>query len=442
MNYRELRPVKAAIFFCCFVFLVFACRKPDNGIGGEILPEDDILNLFFTDTISVIAFNSNEPDSVRTSAVATGLIGSYIDPTVGQHSSEMYFQLRLPASNVSFEQDAGTSLKLDSVVLSLDYTGTFIGELNPMTFEVFQIAEDLFLDSIYYSNSTFETLPENLVDPERAEITPSPSLPTILLDSAMVENRLRIHLDTAWASMFLDPINTVNLETSDSFTEWFKGLHVRTETGDGAILNVDLTAFISSLDLHYQTISPDTTVNNTFSFLINDNSQRVNHFNHDYSTSVVDYYLNDSVLGQQRLFIQAAAGESVELDFPFIDAWKDSTNIAINNAELVFPIEDVKSGFLLPPRIFAVRFDEEGEEASTPDQFQGDSHIDGFLDLEDQEYRVNITRYLQQVITGEIENRGLRIRPSFNASSFNSVSIFGFENPEKRAKLVFTYTKF
>jgi len=157
---------------------------------------------------------------------------------------------------------------------------------------------------------------------------------------------------------------------------------------------------------------------------------------------VVEYYLNDSTLGQQRLFIQAAAGETIELDFPFIENWSDSSNIAVNNAVLVFPIEDVKSGLLLPSRIFAVRFDEENEEASIPDQLQGDSHIDGFLDLEDQEYRINITRYLQQVITGEIENKGLRIRPSFNASSFNSVSIFGFENPEKRAKLVFTYTKF
>jgi len=245
MNYRELRPVKAAIFFCVVMLFVSACEKPDRGIGGELLPQDDILNLFFTDSITVRAYNSSKPDSVRTSPASTGFLGTYNDPVMGQHSSEIYFQLRLPASNVSFEEE-GATLELDSAVLSLDYTGSFIGELNPMTFEVYELSEEMSLDSVYYSNATFEIMPDNIVDPSRAEITPSPAFPTIVLDSTTVENRLRIHLQTAWAEKFIDPANTANLETSDAFSEWFKGLHVKTETTDGAILSIGLTSIISS----------------------------------------------------------------------------------------------------------------------------------------------------------------------------------------------------
>ena len=441
MIFRELRPTMAAIFFVAIISIIFSCEKPETGIGGNLLPDEDNLDLFFTDTISVVAFNSPEEDSVRTSPVTTGLIGSYHDPIMGIHRSELYFQLRLPASNISFGADE-TTIVLDSIVLGLDYTGGFYGELNPLTFEVYELNEDIELDSIYYSNDEFETISTNIADPQRATISPTPTLPTIDIGDEEVANQIRIHLDTTWGYMFFDPLIEDSLATTDLFLQWFKGLHVKTQADNSAILNVDLTNGVSALTLYYQEQEPDTTIYKEFAFLINDNSQRINHFEHDYSASLVQYYLDNPELGQQRLFVQGGAGQSIELDFPFIDGWLDSSNVAVNNAELILPIEDVKSGLFLPARLFTVRIDEDGEEATIPDAFQGDTHLGGFLDLENQEYRLNITRYLQQVITGELENRGLRIKPSFNGSSFNRASIFGFENPEKRAKLVFTYTKF
>ncbi|MEM7161182.1 MAG: DUF4270 domain-containing protein [Bacteroidota bacterium] len=441
MNFRELRSNGAAIFFCVVLCLSTSCEKPDRGIGGELLPDSDNINVESLESIPVIAWNSPKPDSVRTSPVITGIVGSYQDPVMGLHKSEIFTQFRLPASNIVFEEE-GFDLELDSVILNLEYTGGFYGFLNPLTFQVFELSENLSLDSIYYSNIEVETFSDNLVIPDRATIRPNPTAPLIVVDSVSITNRIRIPLDTDWAAKFIDPSFTDSLATSDTFTSWFKGLHVKTEDNNSALLNVNLTSSNSNLTLHYRAVNDTSNLDRTFSFLINDNAQRVNKFTHDYSTSVVDYYLNDSTLGQQRLFIQAAAGEMIELDLPTIENWRDSTHIAVNKAELVLPIEDVKSSLALPPRLFIVRFDDDGEEASIPDQAQGDTHIDGFLDLENLEYRINITRYFQQVMNGQLTHNGLRIKPSFNASTFNRASIFGFENPEKRAKLVFTYTKF
>ncbi|NND77286.1 MAG: DUF4270 domain-containing protein [Flavobacteriales bacterium] len=420
--------------------MISACEKPEKGIGGELLPDGDDLNVFYTDTISVVAYNSILPDSVRTSPVSTGLLGSYWDPMLGKHSSELYFELRLPSSNVDFGGDTAT-LVTDSVVLALDYTGSYYGKLNPISFEAYELTENLDLDSIYYSNDVVGTLPENLVDPAMSIIDPDPES-TITVGEALLDAQMRIHMKTSLGDRFLDPMNTDSLLTADVFRSWFKGLHVKSEADNSAIFNIDLINPETKLTVYYHIEEPDTNIAREFDLLINTNGQRFNHYKHDYSGSVAEYYLNDSTLGQQRLFLQAAAGQSIELDIPYLENWKDSSNIAINKALLVFPIEDIKNDLNAPSRIFAIRFDEDTLEASIPDITLDDSHSDGFLDLENKEYRVNITRYIQQVLTGEIDHRGLRIKPSFNASNFNRVSIFGFENPQRSGKLEFYYTRY
>ena len=97
-----------------------------------------------------------------------------------------------------------------------------------------------------------------------------------------------------------------------------------------------------------------------------------------------------------------------------------------------------------PPHLefLLLRLKEIVQKFSIPDAFEGDGHLGGFLNFQDHEYRINITRYFQQVLTGQLDNSGLRIRSSFNASNFNRVSIFGFKNDINPGKLELTYTKF
>ena len=442
MELRELRPIKAAIFFCTLMLLISACEKPENGIGGELLPDGDNLSVFYTDTIQVLAYNDMRPDSVRTSPMNTGLLGSYWDPMMGKHRSEMYFELRLPSSNVNFGGDTAT-LVTDSVVLSLDYTNAYYGKLNPLSIQVYELAENLDLDSVYYSNQARVTFRENLVDPAFSIIDPDPDNSVgIMVGDDLVEAQMRIRLKNSLGDKFLNPMYTDSLATSDVFRSWFKGFHVKSGDENSAILNANITSTFSKLAIYYHIEEPDTNIAREFDLLINANGQRYNYFEHDYTGSVAQYFLEDSLLGQQRLFIQAGAGETIELDIPYIENWKDSANIAINKAELVFPIEDIKNDLIAPSRIFAVYFDEDSIEVSIPDQNQGDIHSGGFLDEVNKEYRVNITRYIQQVLNGQIEHRGLRIRPSFNGTNFNRVSIFGFENPQRSGKLEFYYTRY
>ena len=438
MFVKKLRSLRAALFIIVLV-AASGCEKPETNIGSELLPDSDNLDAFFIDTEPVLAYNITE-DSVRTSPATSGMLGTYHDPMMGRHRSEMFFQLRLPTSNVNFGGDTA-EIVIDSLVLSLDYLNNFFGKLEPFSVQVFELAEELAFDTIYYSNANIPAFRGDLVKEGFDIITPDPiNLDGISIGGEIVASQMRIRLDEEWGQKFVDPLNTENLVDNNTFLEFFKGFHVKTGDEDAAITFIDLTNEQSKMTLYYH--YGTDTINFEFDFQLNESGQRFNKFIHDYSGSVVQYHLEDTTLGNDRLFLQAGAGLNIMMQFPTIENWMDSSNIAINKAEIVFPVSDIKSGLTPPSRIFAVTFRNDTTEISIPDAFEGDGHLNGFLDFQDQEYRINITRYFQQVLTGELENSGLRIRPSFNGTNFNRVSIFGYNNAIRPGKLELTYTKF
>lgn len=72
-----------AMFLLLFLVTFNACKKPEESIGAAIQPEDELLNLFQTDTLSLMVSVVKE-DSLRTDELSLGLIGNYIDPKIGQ----------------------------------------------------------------------------------------------------------------------------------------------------------------------------------------------------------------------------------------------------------------------------------------------------------------------------------------------------------------------
>ena len=95
-----------------------------------------------------------------------------------------------------------------------------------------------------------------------------------------------------------------------------------------------------------------------------------------------------------------------------------------------------------PERLFAVYDNEDGEPISIPDIFEGEVHSDGRYDDDAGEYRVNITRFAQQVVTGIIPEPSLRLLPVSNAITATSVRLNGVGNIVGGAKLVVTYTQY
>ncbi len=202
--------VKSAFSQCIILVIfsfLFACKEPDI-VGIEVQPAGDQLNVEHCDTISLFAYSVLE-DSIRTDETTYNLLGSSFDPVFGKCAASFYAQLRLSVNNVNF----GTNPVLDSIVLSLPYA-TIYGDTNAQqTVKVYEIAEDIYKDSIYYSNRDFLTTGVPI-----ASMTFTPNIrDSVTVGNDKLPPQLRIHLNAAVGQKFLDASGSTSLSDNNNF---------------------------------------------------------------------------------------------------------------------------------------------------------------------------------------------------------------------------------
>ena len=132
----------SAIFFLGLIVLN-GCKKKEDGIGLNVQPQGDQLNVELIDTASIITYSIKE-DSLKSDELdGPSMLGTYVDPYFGKMDASIVSQIRLEAS-VDFTLASGSldSLVIDSVIMYLALQGSF-GNLDPQTFEVYQINEDI-----------------------------------------------------------------------------------------------------------------------------------------------------------------------------------------------------------------------------------------------------------------------------------------------------------
>jgi hypothetical protein len=143
---------KTAILFW-FCVAMIACND-ENDLGANLIPNDDNVNVTFTDTFSVSAKTMVE-DSLRTTGftgfpVSFNIIGAINDPVFGQTTASVYASMILSSFNFNY----GTSATADSIVLCLALK-TFYGDTTtPIHFKVYRLDSIIPKDTVYYSNST------------------------------------------------------------------------------------------------------------------------------------------------------------------------------------------------------------------------------------------------------------------------------------------------
>lgn len=150
MSKKKYFPEGLLICGLIFFLLLTTCNKPEV-IGLDVQPLGDKLNISFCDTSTLITYTVRE-DSIRADEMALNLLGSYDDPDFGPSSASFYTQFFLPVNNVDF----GTGFTPDSLVLSLalsDYYGDLSSD---HTIKIFELSEDIYADSSYYSTRDFE----------------------------------------------------------------------------------------------------------------------------------------------------------------------------------------------------------------------------------------------------------------------------------------------
>ncbi len=437
MQILRKRPLLAALFLALTAAFA-ACEKPEQRIGLDVQPEDDLLNLMYTDTFSISALTVKE-DSIKTDELSLSLAGNYIDPVLGNIQSSFATHLRLPTNNVDFGNLA--DLALDSVVLSLAYEGSVYGNTNDQTWSVKELAEVIYVDSSYYSNREV-LLGEELIDPAFA--TQEINLDDwIQVEPDSLIPQLRLRLQNSFGQRILDASATSDLANNDAFVQFIKGVHVSSSTADAGVIRFDVINAASKLTLYYRnTVEEDTL---QFSLNINADCARFTNFNLDYSSGPLSGIENNPINGDVVNYVQAGGGVKTKLEFPGLLALNEFEQRTINSAILLIPIDamDVET-FEPQSSLFALTINSDGESSAIPDQLLGPAHIDGEYDEENQRYRFNITRYVQAIIDGVQTNNELYLVSNSSGVSVRRVILSGPDafplDPDKNMRLLLTFS--
>lgn len=433
------------LLFTVFVFatlLLSGCAKEDESIN--YLPTGDVLSVAYSDTSTIVSYTVLEDSIIVYSQdmaanASTFLAGNYMDPVFGYSSASIYAQVGLSSTNVNF----GSNLQLDSVILSMDYAGFYGTDTSSeYTVSVFELAEDLYADSTYYSNNNhaYENIPLGT-----KTFMPDFDNDVILANGDTLPPQIRIRLNDSFGQRLLDRSGQSELVDDESFINYLKGIHVSfsniaTTSGQGLIFYFNLLSSHSKITLYYSNLDDDS-LSYGFPFA----STHVIHssFSHIYSGAEIETALSDTAIGSNRIYIQAMGGTKAAITFPFIADWQSKNAVSINKAELILSLDSGTYDELLPNAQLQLLIDSSGNFISTPDEsFTSGYAFDGTYNATDNTYTFNISLYIQDVLAGNISaNYPLYLMAS-NAyeNAYRSV-LGGYDNPTSGMKLKLTYTK-
>lgn len=413
--------MQAALFFLA-ISAVYSCTRPEQNIGLEILPDSDHLSLFSSDTTTITALTIAE-DSLRTDELSRAVLGNYVDPLGGQIRTTIYTQIRLSTNNVDFGDI--DNIIVDSLVLSMRYLENHWGPSLSQSFHVEELSEDLYIDSAYYHLDEIETFGSNMIEAGSETLTID-HLSTLVIDGDSLDPQLRMRLDKSWAEEFMLLSGTETLGDNESWLEHFKGLKISSTSHDESILYLDILNNESNLTMYYRDMNTDDTDTTTFVWNINEQCARFASFNRSRGGEFAELAQTDTLDGSEKVFIQALAGSYGSIFFPFIKDYNDSGFVAVSKAELILPVRDEYENRFPPFALLnAFYYDDDADINQIQDQDIFTQSIGGIYDHENNEYIFDISRYIQNLLNGSINDNGLGLFGTSTGVSANRVVLNG-----------------
>lgn len=443
---KQLLQVKRNIFFWITILttVLYSCNERSD-LGMDLLPTDDLIsvkNLVEQNSISAFTFRE---DSIKTDEASSSLLGILDDPVFGRTTVNFAVQPRLQ----SFP-DFGDNPTPDSAKFFLYYRLIYGDTVTPQTFKVYELESSIDRDEDYYQGDDLKSLASDELLGQ-LEYTPR-----VRIDSATADTfyqLITIPLDISLAEKLINA-DSLQMIDNDVFLEYFKGLYIESEkesdTG-GTILSLAASSTDnfqgSALVVYYNNDenraaeNPDTLL---MPYVISPFSARVNSITHDYTGTPFIGNLNQTSTHDSLIYVQSTGGLKSRILIEDLSAWKDSVNIGINKAELVFQIDTIASEvdkYPPPSQLLFTVVGEEGEEFLPIDYLFSPAFYGGALNPDDYTYRFNITQHMQQIIDGDAENYGFFLTTARKNSEANRVVLKG-SNSQTGIKLIVTYSKF
>ena len=200
---------KNQLYFLLGVGL-FACNDP-NVIGLRIAWFSKIY--YNNDSITNFNISTLSEERLRSDESIHLLLGQINDPVFGVNKGAFVTQMLLPVNNI---EDLG--VVVDSVMITYSYTDFYgdLNESNDLDISVFKLEEDIYKDSIYYSNYNPSISATNLAIGN-----------TIYDGDSLNSSYINIYLDNSIGQELIDASGSSDMIDDESFLEFFKGLYVK-----------------------------------------------------------------------------------------------------------------------------------------------------------------------------------------------------------------------
>jgi hypothetical protein len=486
---KNRRFIIRSLFVSLFAF-AFGCTKLDKtSLGSDLIPGADLLA---TDTIQLPVESSSfiETDTLVAVKGDQHIIGFVNDPMFGTTTAAAYFQM-LPASYPFSFPVKKDSLFLDSVVLSLSFNGTY-GDTNAISkINVYRLTDPSFVSTGRYPVSKgFNFSVSDILGTKSFTAKEIRTGYKLAFKSDSVFNQLRIRLSDAFGRSLLDQDNITGAFRNDTaFKQFFNGFAVVPDslTSGNAIHYFTLNGTNSRINLYYRVKNTTGATDTTVSFLpfVADTvrSANANKIHRNYSGSTAEPFIT-SATPSSLVYIQTAPGTGVKVKVPALDTLVGKKYI-VHRAELV--AQQVYQGptsaenLFTPPSLHLFTIGADGKNATIPydsTSYWSPASFDFFRDkflfnvlttytggtpsfTRDASnntvavYRMNITRYVQNIINGNTTRRDFKLTAPFlaefggnilssvsiNPIAFGRVQLGGGTHPQYRMKVCIYYSK-
>ena len=445
MNSKQHFLLFTLVFSLLAVLILFSCKKDPYEIGIDLLPPSDTIKVKTTDTCTVIAY-SERIDSIATSNCSALSLGSLADPVFGNSTISLYTQVQPSSSSVDF----GVNPVADSLVLMLYYSGYYGDTTYQQKVRVYEVSQDLHIDSGYFSNQNLQIFP-NLLSETTFKPKPRDSVKVGQFNyAAHVRINLTKYTNYLANKLLYGPPSVY--ATTAMFNTFMKGLYIETQgiNNGGALLNFDISDKISKMILYFHNQTTDSL---SYPFLINTGCARFLHIDHNNYINATQelrqQVINrDTLLGKTMLYLQGLGGTRIKFRMPYMMNFATNRKLAINDALLFLENPQTDTSLGPPSRLILLR-DSAGYVGSVIDENEGSSYFGGGYNTSTRSYYFRLTRHIQKLISGYYPvNRELYIQVNNPLNSIiypNRVMINGY-NPiipgatSSRFRLQITYT--
>ena len=448
------------ICFCSIVFFNWSCTKLDTtNLGSDLIPAVDNVNTF-ADTFPVNAIQGDFNDTtyvINSDNQALGNVSN--DPLFGKTTANVFLQLKPAPYPYAFgNKDSLAGLGLDSVVLCLSYKYFWGDSTIPQQLQVYEVVDRDFVDSV--RPSVFKNWEASTEPNAGAPIAPLKIVDVRRLGDYMkyahendsVNNQIRIKLDASYANRLF---NSDSAQTgpgnhafyNDSlYRSAFNGFAIKAVGAGSAngLMYINLTDTSTKLEVHYRIRRLGGIDTGYTSFkLIKSGSDVVP------QSATANYIVHDrsgtpsATPVPTEIYLQAQPGTYASLKIPDLTGY---SNRIIHRAELIIeqipdnPFYDTifpPPNFLyldlkepLPPvRYKTLYLDLNQNVFYDPDFKTGSfyptggpdfSYFGGYIRRKTgpsggtiDYYNINLTRYVQQMVTKQGTNYEMRLWPAY-----------------------------